>query len=312
MRIAAEIRRRIDSGELRAGNRVPSTRQITREWGVAMATASRVLATLRQEGLVHTVPGAGTVVAASVAGPGRPRVPHVRNLRPIEQGLTQERVVATAIAIADAEGLAALSMRRVASDLGIPTMSLYRYVPAKDGLVLLMADAAIGELHLPDPPPRGWRAQLEVAARLQWAGYKRHPWLPPVISLTRPQVLPNGIKHTEWSLRAVDGLGLDPNTRLHVAVTLFGFVRGTAVNLEPEAEAAQDTGLDNEQWMDSQEAAMAALLKTGPVPHLARVMGESVELDLDTLFEFGLRRLLDGLEELIRLSRPAGVSRRYK
>jgi AcrR family transcriptional regulator len=269
-----------------------------------MATASRVLATLREEGLVHVVPGAGTVVAAAGEIAGRPHSTRVRNLRPIEHGLTQERVVATAIAIADTEGLAALSMRRIAADLGIPTMSLYRYVPAKDGLVLLMADAAIGELHLPDPPPRGWRAQLDVAARLQWAGYKRHPWLPPVISLTRPQVLPNGIKHTEWSLRAVDGLGLDANTRLHVAVTLFGFVRGTAVNLEPEAEAAQDTGLDNEQWMDSQEAAMAELLKTGPFPHLSHVIGESVELDLDTLFEFGLRRLLDGLEELIRFSRP--------
>jgi hypothetical protein len=81
-------------------------------------------------------------------------------------------------------------------------------------------------------------------------------------------------------------------------------VRGTAANLEPEADAAQDTGLDNEQWMDSQEAALAALVKTGPFPHLSRVMGESVELDLDTLFEFGLRRLLDGLEELIRFSRP--------
>src|SRR5258708_15325379 len=128
-------------------------------------------------------------------------------------------------------------MRLLAADLGIPTMSLSRYVPAKDGLVPLMGDAAIGELHLPDPPPRGWRAQLEVAARLQWAGYRRHPWLPQVISLTRPQVLPNGIKHTEWPLRAVDGLGLDANTRLHLAVPLFGFVRGTAPHLEPEPDA---------------------------------------------------------------------------
>src|SRR5260370_7469849 len=102
-------------------------------------------------------------------------------------------------------------MRRVAADLGIPTRSLSRYVPAKDGLVLLMADAAIGELHLPDPPPRGWRAQLEVAARLQWAGYRRPPWLPPVLSFTRPQVLPIGIKHPIWSLRPAAALGLPPH-----------------------------------------------------------------------------------------------------
>jgi len=270
-----------------------------------MATASRVLATLREEGLVRAVRGAGTVVEATAGyASGRPRAAQPRNLRLAEHDLTQERVVTTAIAIADVEGLAALSMRRIAADLGIPTMSLYRYVPAKDGLVLLMADAAIGEMHFPDPPPRGWRAQLEVAARLQWAGYKRHPWLPPVLSMTRPQLLPNGVQHTEWSLRAVDGLGLDANTRLHVALTLFSFVRGTAVNLEPEAEAALDTGLDNEQWMESQEAAMAELLKSGSFPHLALVTGESIELDLDTLFEFGLRRLLDGLDELVQLSRP--------
>src|SRR5260370_7079168 len=136
-RIAAEIRRRITSGELRAGNRVPSTRQITREWGVAMATASRVLATLREEGLVHAVPGAGTVVAASAEMAGRPHATRVRNLRPIEHGLTRELVVAKTIAIPDAEGLAALSMRRLAADLGIPTMSLYRYLPPKDRPALL-------------------------------------------------------------------------------------------------------------------------------------------------------------------------------
>jgi DNA-binding transcriptional regulator YhcF (GntR family) len=304
-RIADEIRRQIASGELRAGSRAPSTRQITRKWGVAMATASRVLAKLREEGLVRAVPGAGTVVEpAPGSAPVRPRAPRLRSSRPAEHDVTQEHVVSAAMAIADAEGLAALSMRRIAADLGIPTMSLYRYVPAKDELVLMMADAAIGELRFPDPPPRGWRAQLEVAARLQWAGYKRHPWLPPVISLTRPQLLPNGMKHTEWSLRAVDGLGLDANARLHVALTLFGFVRGTAVNLEPETEAALDTGLDNEQWMESQEAALEELLKAGSFPQLARVTGESIELDLDTLFEFGLRRLLDGLGELVQLSRP--------
>ncbi|MGX1606137.1 GntR family transcriptional regulator, partial [Streptomyces celluloflavus] len=62
-RIVDEIRRRIDAAELAPGDRVPSTRRITQEWGVAMATATKVLTTLRQEGLVRAVPGVGTVVA---------------------------------------------------------------------------------------------------------------------------------------------------------------------------------------------------------------------------------------------------------
>src|SRR6266700_1658710 len=207
-RIVADIRRRIAAGDLRPGDRVPSTRQITREWGVAIATATKVLATLRREGLVRPVPGVGTVVDSREPGPP-PQPPRRREAREPERELTQEQVVRTAIAVADAEGQVALSIRRVAAELGIATMSLYRYVPGKDELVLLMADAALGEDRLPAPPPPGWRAQLELSARLQWTLYRRHPWVPHVISMTRPQLLPNGVAHTEWALRALHGLGFE-------------------------------------------------------------------------------------------------------
>jgi DNA-binding transcriptional regulator YhcF (GntR family) len=307
VRIVSELRRRIASGQLRAGDRVPSTRQITREWGVAVATATKVLAALRQEGLVRAVPGVGTVVDASSATPTPPpRTPRrheAREAREAEPELTRDRVVRAAIGIADAEGLAALSMRRVASELGIATMSLYRYVPGKDELVLLMADAALGEDRLPEPPPAGWRAQLELSARLQWAVYRRHPWLAQVISMTRPQLLLNAVDHTEWALRAVDGLGLDPNAMLHAAVTMLGYVRGTAASLEPEAQAQQDTGITDDQWMESQESAMAQLLASGRFPTFASVAAcQNLDLDLDSLFEFGLRQLLDGLA--MRLQNP--------
>jgi DNA-binding transcriptional regulator YhcF (GntR family) len=299
VRIAGAIRRRITTGELRPGDRVPSTRQIAREWGVAIATATRVLATLRQEGLVVAVPGVGTVVSGS----GVPVRAAAESRRPLTAGydLSREVVVGTAIGIADGEGLAALSMRRLAAALHVPTMSLYRHVRAKDELVLLMIDSAFGEEPLPDPPPRGWRAQLEIAARIQWRLYKKHPWLAPLISMTRPQVLPNGVRHTEWALRAVDGLGLDVNTRLHVAVALLSLVRGAATNLEAEVEAQVDTGLDSEEWMRLHEAEMAEAFATGPYPHLERVTSHpEADMDLDSLFEFGLGRFLDGVESLIR------------
>src|SRR5437763_16528864 len=114
-RIVAELERRIAAGELRPGDRVPSTRQLTQEWGGARATATRALSALRQQGLVHAVQGVGTVVA----DPKRPA-----RAEPGHE-LTRERIVRAAIAIADDEGLAAVSMRRIATELHAATMSLY-------------------------------------------------------------------------------------------------------------------------------------------------------------------------------------------
>ena len=288
-RIAAEIRQRITSGALRAGERVPSTRQLVQEFGVAMATATKVLATLRQEGLVRTLPGVGTVVEA----PGA-RAPTPRGPRPPGPGLTRERIVHTAVGIADAEGLAALSMRRIAADLAVTTMALYRHVPGKDELLLLMADAVFGGPLLPEPPETGWRPRLEAAARMQWAMYQRHPWLAQITSFTRPLPAPRAMAHTEWVMRALDGLGLDPVTMIHVHTTLAGYVRGLAVNLETEAEAVQDSGITDEQWMD---AHVTPAMSVAAFPLLASVPPRS--LNLDTLFEFGLERILDGIDALI-------------
>src|SRR5262249_3312024 len=80
----------------------------------------------------------------------------------------------------------------------------------------------------------------------------------------RPRVLPNGIRHTEWALRAVDGLGLDVNTGLHVAVALVSLVRGAATNMEAEAEARMETGLNSDEWLRLQEPEMAKAFEPGP------------------------------------------------
>ena len=284
-RIVAELRRRIASGELRPGDRVPSTRQLTQEWGVAMATATKALSTLRQEGLVRAVQGVGTVVAD-----GRP--PRAAT----GQELTRERIVQAAIEIADAEGLAAVSMRRIATDLGVATMSLYRHVPGKDDLTVLMADAAIAGEPLPDVPPPGWRERLEYLSRLQWRHYHRHRWLAGAISMTRPQALPNAVRHAEWTLQAF--AGQEPKTMLYAYLTLFGFVRGVATTLEAEAQAEQDTGLTPDEWVEAQEGLLEPLAAHGDLPAFRELIGHDIDFDLDDLFEFGLARLLDGLEKL--------------
>ncbi|WP_433247315.1 TetR/AcrR family transcriptional regulator C-terminal domain-containing protein [Streptosporangium sp. CA-135522] len=289
LRIAAELRRRITTGRLRPGDRVPSTRQITQEWGVAMATATKALTTLREEGLLRPVPGVGTVVADPETGaaPSRRSSPE----------LSRERIVCAAIAIADTEGLATLSMRRIAAGLRTSVMALYRYVAGKEELLALMTDRVLADGAPAEPPPEGWRARLELAARAHWVLYRRHPWLAQAVSFTRPVPTPHAMAQAGWAMRAVDGLGLDPITMVHIYATVANYVRGTAVNLEAEAEAVQQTGTTDEEWLEA-----AVLPRMREFPLLSRIPPDS--LDLDTLFDFGLRRLLDGIATLVAEARP--------
>jgi DNA-binding transcriptional regulator YhcF (GntR family) len=300
--IANQIEERIRQGGLKPGNRAPSTRQIVREWNVAMATATKVLAELRSRGVVLTRTGAGPVVADRPSfGPAAPPAP--ARSRSVHSGAgtaTRERIVQTAIGIADAEGIAAMSLRRIAVDLDVSTMSLYRSIASKDDLLVGMMDTLMGEEPWPATPPRGWRAQLEYVARRQWRGYQRHPWLAQIVSLTRPQLAPHAMRHTEWVLRAIDGHGLDATTQLYIVLTLFGHVRGVATGLESEQQAERDTGIDIEEWMRVHDARFGAVIQSGRFPHLARLDNNAdVDFDLSALFEFGLTRLLDGFGALI-------------
>lgn len=307
-RIAAELRAQIERGELRPGQRVPSTREITGRWGVAMATATKVLAALRQDGLVHPVPGVGTVVSDTATGPARPpaRSPETGTARPAagrpatRTPMAPDRIVAAAIRVADAEGLAALSMRRVAAEIGAAPMSLYRHVADKDDLVVQMMNTVFARTELPDPPPDGWRARLELAARTLWAMFRAHPWLASALSLTRPQVMPDALPFTEWLLTALDGYGLELSTMFTTYLMLINYVRGTAVNLEAEAEAEAATGLNSEEWLQRQEAEFWSSLPPGGYPQFQRLISEEYDFSLDQIFEFGLQRLLDGLDALIR------------
>ncbi|MBV9793932.1 MAG: TetR/AcrR family transcriptional regulator C-terminal domain-containing protein [Actinobacteria bacterium] len=320
-RIAAELQGQIERGELAPGQRVPSTREITARWGVAMATATKVLATLRREGLVRPVPGVGTVVSGTVVSGGAapPRAPAAGGRLaatatrlpapgtcapgparpPADRGPGDaERIVAAAITVADTEGLAALSMRRVAAELGAAPMSLYRHVADKDDLVLQMMNTVFSRFRRPEPPD-GWRAGLELAGRTLWAMFRAHPWLASAMSLTRPQVLPAALPYTEWVLTALHGHGLDPDTVFDMYLTLINFVRGTAVNLETEAEAEAASGLDNEEFMASQEPQFRELVPPGAFPMFERMISDPYDFSLDRIFEFGLQRLLDGLATLI-------------
>ncbi|WP_033293096.1 TetR/AcrR family transcriptional regulator C-terminal domain-containing protein [Amycolatopsis jejuensis] len=292
-RIVAEIRERITSGRLRPGERVPSTRRITQEWGVAMATATKVIAALRDEGLVDTKPGAGTVVRAKDRAPSG------------DQNLQRADVVRAAIAIADAEGMSAVSMRRVATEIGVATMSLYRQVSGKDDLLVLMADQVAGEEPLPRQPPPQWRASLELSSRLLWTVCRRHPWVAEALSLTRPRATPNLMRYSEWVLTTLRRLGLGMDDMMYLHLNLFSHLRGLALSLQSETRERQDTGMTNNEWMDTQVAEFREVVATGQYPTMEYVVTQDFEQDLDVMFEYGLRLILDGLDRQLARRPPA-------
>jgi DNA-binding transcriptional regulator YhcF (GntR family) len=285
--IVRALRGQIERGELRPGDRVPSTRQITRDWCVAMATATKVIATLRDEGLVDTHPGSGTVVRS----PSPPPTAPARR----EHDLTRDRIVAAAITLADADGLATLSMRRVASELGTVTASLYRHVPGKDALVQQMTNTVFAGPAFPPLPLSRWKERLAAIARITWTIVRRHPWTAGAISLIRPQALPNLMIYAEYSLATLRYLGFDADDMMYCNLHLFGHVRGMGLILESEAQARQDTGLTSDEWIEAQESGLAAVMSSGRFPALAYLDTQPFTLDLDAMFEYGLGLLLEGV-----------------
>jgi DNA-binding transcriptional regulator YhcF (GntR family)/AcrR family transcriptional regulator len=309
--IAAELRAGIIAGELRPGDRVPSVRQIAQRWGVATATANRVMAVLRDEGLVVTRVGSGTVVndgpahrtaaTAPAAGPA-PRTIR-RGLLPPALNLAAIR--RTAVGIADREGLQSVTMRRVAADLNVGPMSLYRHVATKEDLLLQMIEAITEPADLPTGVSGDWRTDLELVARRQWDLYRRHLWAARAISFTRPLLVPGLAAYTEWTLRALDGLGLPPRTRAREALTLHTLVNTAALAVAAESEAEQETGVSLDHWHRAQRHQTADLLTANDFPHLAAVP-EDAFTDLEALFEYSLARHLDGFAALLAGPTPPG------
>jgi len=220
----------------------------------------------------------------------------------------RDRIVATAMRLADAEGINAVSMRRIGLELGVPTMSLYRWIPSRDDLTLHMIDATLGRARWPETPPRGWRAQLEYAAREQWAITSAHPWLAQMLSMTRPQLAPNAMMHTEWIMRAVKEAGLSSAQGLQIALTIVGFGIGIASAVDNERQAERETGVTSDEWMATQEARAQAIFATGRYPTLASLNDEDVDAGLDAMFEVGLGIILDGVEQLIARTRAANAA----
>lgn len=206
-------------------------------------------------------------------------------------------VAATGIKIADADGIDAVSMRRIAAELGIGTTSLYRYVSKKDDMLELMGDAVMGELR--DTVLSGdWRADLRTIGRLLRRTALRHPWLP-VLSSGRANHGPNSLWWMELSLSVFDGMDLETDEMLANLGTLSAFVLGHALGELGDQEAARRSGLSHEQWMEQQGEYGPTIMSSGLYPRFTRVIIEAETPHAtdrqDRAFEAGLERVLDGL-----------------
>jgi AcrR family transcriptional regulator len=212
---------------------------------------------------------------------------------------TRAEITAAAIAIADAEGIEALSMRRVAKELGTGTASLYRYLASKDDLLDLMLDAVAAEDGGPPAPTGDWRGDLRTLAYRSRATIHRHPWMTS-LAAGRPSLGPNSLDATEHALAALDPLGFDIDVMITVVDTLQAFVRGYAIGELAQQEAVRRSGVGNQEWMDAHAPYLDKVVKAGRHPLLARVIRDA-ELphapdSAERGFQLGLERLLDGWE----------------
>ena len=259
--------------------------------------------------MTDTEAAAGSIPGGVAAAWGVRERPH-KGPKP---ALSLGRIVDAAVRVADAEGLDAVSMSRVAAELGTAPMSLYRHVSAKEELLTMMVDAAWGPVSDgPGPvsdgpvsdgpaPGEGWRAGLSRWAWALRAAARRHPWVVR-IPLNGLPIMPNEVAWFENALACMAGTGLSEARKASVIMLLAGYVR-TLATTEADIEAAiRASGLTPSQWMASYPRMLAELTDPLRFPALTRFIAAGVfEVDdgPDDEFIFGLDRILDGVAVLI-------------
>ncbi|MGN9793698.1 TetR/AcrR family transcriptional regulator [Streptomyces sp. OZ13] len=222
-------------------------------------------------------------------------------------GLTLDRIVGAAIGIADTEGLAAVSMRRLSTALGTGTMSLYRYVPGKAELLDLMLDRVTGEpLENDAHPPESdtWQDAVRAMGRAHLELFRAHPWLLKV-NQSRTVLGPSAVRGLDASLFALREMRLTDPELISVIIAVQSFVTGIARMELDAAEAAKETGQSEEEFWRAQEPFLSKAMVSGEYPTLAHLSEDAFTSDFDH-FAFGLERLVEGFETLVR-ARAKGV-----
>ena len=214
--------------------------------------------------------------------------------------LSRAEIVDAAIAIADAEGSDAISMRRIAQVLRAGTMSLYWHVANKEQLLDLMLDALIGEVEVPEPSG-DWRADLRTQARNERAMLLRHAWVMDFLG-GRPPLGPNTLLHMDRLLGILDGLGIGVETAMNILGAMQTYVMGAVLRETQEARVQRDqdqSGVTREEWEPMRAAWRNRLDADGRFPRVVRFLDADIDPDAaetrDERFEFGLDCVIEGI-----------------
>jgi AcrR family transcriptional regulator len=196
-----------------------------------------------------------------------------------------------------------MTMRRVARALGVVPMTLYTYVPGKAELLDLMLDAAYARMPRTDTAGRPWRQRLAAVAAENMALFESHPWAA-AVSTIRPPLGPGQMAKYEHELSAFDGLGLDDVTVDDCLTCLLTFIQASARSAADARDARRDSALDDEQWWAASGPLLARVRDENAYPTAARVgaaagAAHGSAHDPGHAYDFGLRRVLDGLAALI-------------
>lgn len=226
---------------------------------------------------------------------------------PGRSGLTVTAIVRAGIELADAGGLAGVSMRRVAEHLGVGAMSLYGHVPGKDDLVALMTDAVYDELYGGDvgaaTKAGDWRAAMKFVARRNWELYERHPWLLDVDS-SRTALGPNISRKYETELRPLEGIGLSDIEMDAVLTLVLNHVGAAARTARSASSTEKDSGMSDVDWWNTVAPVLDQVMKDDELVVSARV-GTAVGTQFSAasspehVLAFGLDTILDGVQARI-------------
>ncbi len=219
--------------------------------------------------------------------------------------LTLEAIVDQAVAVADAEGLDAVSMRRVAADLGAGTMSLYRYLPGKAELLDLMLER-VGALDEDADLGDDWREAMRAMGTGLWRLYTEHPWLP-LVDQSRPLLGPNALRGFDLAIGSLAATGLADQEKVAVIGMIDAFAQAAARTANAAAAAERLTGVSTEEFWKAQEPVLVAAMETGNYPNVAALDQDAFEMPGEAFFEFGLQRILDGTAALVAGRRTTGA-----
>lgn len=210
--------------------------------------------------------------------------------------LTRDDIVQTAIQIADTDGIDAVSMRKIASKLGVHATSLYWYVKTKDDLLDIMLDNLMGEQLIDGVPSGDWKGDMRTIARATYERLRRHPWVARELGRRRVLVGPRTLGHIEQSLAAIACLHLDSPTSLAVINSIDSYVIGYALRDIAGKEAEKRSGIDDDEWMEAVAPYVEKTLATGAYPHFRKFVENPFDLHDHQQFDFGLDCLISGID----------------